>query len=410
MDKITFRKIIFNKAVIISSLGYFVDVFDLVLFGIVRVSSLHSLGVQDSEMIQVGIQLLNWQMAGLLLGGLVWGYLADRIGRTKVLYGSIFIYSIANLANGFVTTIPVYTILRFISGFGLAGELGVAVTLVSEQLPITKRSIGSAIIGIFGFLGAICAALLGSFISWNNSYIVGGILGLLLLVARIKVNESELFLHYKKKIQKNNVSIFSTILNLKRLSKFVLCILVGVPIWYISGLLIYFSSEFAKELGILTPVLNSKAIFWSYLGSMIGDPLASLFSQILQSRKKGIFIFIILSALFISSYFFIPKQSSDLLFYFICFLLGIANGYWTLFVTMISEQFGTNIRATITTSIPNLVRGIVIPLTLVFLSLKDKFGQLNSALAIGFICIFLALISLANLSETFNKNLDYIET
>ncbi len=409
MDRGSVFALLKNRVVLISALGYFVDVYDLVLFGIVRVASLKGIGVPDSELMSAGAMLLNWQMAGMLMGGFAWGILGDRYGRMRALYGSIFLYSIANLANGFVTTLPLYAFLRFVAGFGLAGELGAAVTLVSESVPKTARGIGAAIIGFAGFVGAVCAATLGGLVSWHVSYIIGGLLGFALLLARVRVGESEMFQQARKSGNSTGSSLFKLLRSPLKVGKYLRCVFVGVPIWFVSGILMYFSPEFARELGVQAPILAGQAILWNYMGSILGDPLAGLLSQKFKSRKKGLFAFLGLGALLIPSFFIFLRGSSAESFYFLCFLLGIANGYWTLFVTMSAEHFGTDIRATVTTSAPNVVRAMVIPMSILFLYLKNILGSLNGALVIGVTCVAFAMISLYSLEETFSKDLNYVE-
>jgi len=409
MNRSSILSLLKNRVVLICALGYFVDVYDLVLFGIVRIASLKGIGIQDSDLLSSGTLLLNWQMAGLLVGGFAWGVLGDKYGRMRALYGSILIYSLANLANAFVTTLPLYAFLRFVAGFGLAGELGAAVTLVSESVPKTARGIGSAIIGLAGFVGAVCAATLGGLVSWQTSYIIGGVLGLGLLLARVKIGESQMFLTAQKKGTAAQSSILKILSSPSTMWKYLRCVFVGVPIWFVSGILMYFSPEFAKELGVQTSILAGQAILWNYMGSILGDPLAGLLSQKLQSRKNGLFAFFALGLILIPSFFFFLRNSTAEIFYFTCFLLGIANGYWTLFVTMTAEHFGTNIRATVTTSVPNVVRATVIPMSVLLLSLKGSIGSLSGALMIGMGSVILAILSLISLPETFSKDLNYVE-
>ncbi len=398
-----------QRAVWICALGYFVDVYDLVLFGIVRVASLKGIGIPESEILGAGAMLLNWQMAGMLVGGFAWGILGDRLGRMRALYGSILLYSLANLANAFAPDLTTYAALRFIAGFGLAGELGAAVTLISETVPATARGIGAAIIGFAGFIGAVCAATLGGLVTWRTSYAIGGLLGLALLAARVRVGESPMFTHARKKSSHAAASLLKLLGSANRMGIYLRCVCVGMPIWFVSGILMYFSPELARELGITSPVLAGQAILWNYMGSIAGDPLAGVLSQRFQSRKKGIFAFVGLSALLIPIFFLLHGASAGH-FYAVCFLLGIANSYWTLFVTMSAELFGTDIRATVATSIPNLVRGTVIPMNFAFLALKGNVGALNGAFLVGANCVLLAIIALASLPETFRKDLNYVES
>lgn len=397
-----------NKMVWICALGYFVDMFDLVLFGIVRVPSLKDIGVAEDQIHAIGAQLLNYQMAGLIAGGFIWGLWGDKAGRLKTLFASIFIYSLANILNAFVTQVETYAVLRFVAGFGLAGELGVAVTLLTEILPQKIRGLGTMIIGFAGFLGAISAALTANYFSWKIAYITGGTVGLALLITRVSAQESFLFSNSKvKNTFHQTLQILFT--SKERLIKYLKLLLVGVPIWYVAGILIYFAPEFANELNIKEPVSAGSAIMWCYVGSLLGDIFSGFLSQVLQSRKKSIFCFLLVILFSFNFYFFFLNGASAIQLYFICFLLGIGNGYWTLLITMSAENFGTNLRATVSTSIPNLVRGAVIPLSFLFQFGTQHFSKLQTAWSLGWMCLLIAFLSLTLLPETFHHHMDYQE-
>lgn len=392
--------------VIISALGYFVDIYDLILFSIVRVVSLKSLGITGMNLISDGVLLLNMQMAGMLIGGIIWGILGDKKGRISVLFGSIILYSLANIANGFVQNIPQYALSRLIAGIGLAGELGAGITLVSEVMPPKTRGYGTMIVATIGILGAVVAALVGDLFDWRVAYFVGGGLGLTLLVLRITVYESGMYSSIKDKdIPKGNfLKLFK---NYNLFTKYINSILIGVPIWFIVGILITFSPEFGVEFKLNEAISAGKAVMFCYIGLAIGDFLSGTMSQLMKSRKKVIFIFITLELIFLLIYLFL--NNGVVWFYAICLLLGISGGYWAVFVTNASEQFGTNIRATVTTTVPNFVRGAVVPVTLMFEYLRNFLSLRYSALIIGLFTIIAAYISAISLKETFGKNLDYIE-
>jgi MFS family permease len=400
-------KNIFNITVLVSSLGYFVDIYDLILFGIVRVPSLTYLGIHGSQLIDSGVFLLNMQMGGMLIGGIIFGIWGDKRGRLSVLFGSIFLYSAANFANAYVTSVQMYAVLRFLAGIGLAGELGAAVTLVSETMTKETRGYGTAVVATIGVMGAILAAIVGEEFSWQTAYIVGGILGLLILILRISLFESGMY----KAIQTSNIAkgqFLKLFTSKDRFFRYINCILIGLPIWYVVGVLITFSPEFAKFLGVTGPIIAGKSIMFTYIGLIFGDFISGFLSQILKSRKKAVMIFVILTAVFIIVYLF-SHNSSVTYFYTLCVMLGISIGYWAVFVTTASEQFGTNLRATVTTTVPNFIRGSVIPLTLVFNLLRIPFGLVYSALIVGVISIIIAFISLYNLKESYGVELDYIE-
>ncbi|MDP4199009.1 MAG: MFS transporter [Bacteroidota bacterium] len=407
---------LFSSAVIVSSLGYFVDIYDLVLFSIIRVPSLKSLGLSGPALLDTGIYLLNVQMAGMLIGGILWGVLGDKKGRLSVLFGSIVLYSIANIANGFVQSVEQYALLRFIAGIGLAGELGAGVTLVSELLPKEYRGYGTALITAVGMLGALLAWLIAQNFGWQTCFFLGGLLGLLLLTLRFSVLESGMFQKMTALTVKRG-QILSLFTNHKRFGKYIRCILIGLPTWYLIGILMTFAPEFGKALGVTGAVTGGEAIFWYYLGQVFGDLTSGTTSQLLRSRKKVLLMFLIGVGL-LGAVYFMQGASAPQTFYIICALLGITNGYWALFVTVAAEQFGTNLRATVATTVPNFVRGALVPIALLFQWLREFWGQTNSeasallyaGVTVGVLTLGIAIYALSGLSETFGKDLDYVET
>lgn len=394
--------------VLVAALGYLVDMYDLFLFSVVRVPSLKAIGTTADRLLPDGIMLLNMQMAGMLLGGIFWGILGDKRGRLSVLFGSILIYSLANIGNGLITDLNQYALLRFIAGVGLAGELGAGITLVTEVLPTRIRGYGTTIVATMGVLGAIMAYFVADWFEWRNAYFVGGGLGLLLLVLRINILESPAFEAVRARQLKRG-DLFMLFGSKTRLLKYMQCILIGLPIWFVVGILITFSPEFGQAMGLSAPVVAGKAVMLTFVGQTFGDIVSGLLSQRLQSRKKAIAGFILLSFGFVLIYLLVPLRDLDL-FYMVCVFLGFANGYWALFVTIAAELFGTNLRATVATTVPNFVRGAVIPLTSLFVLGKEKVGVLNSALGVGLLVVALALWALSAIEETFHKELDYVES
>ncbi|MDR6803736.1 MFS family permease [Dyadobacter sp. BE34] len=392
--------------VIVAALGYLVDMYDLFLFSVVRVPSLKALNVADDQLLNEGISLLNYQMAGMLIGGVLWGVIADKRGRLSVLFGSIIMYSLANIGNGFVNSLDQYALLRFIAGVGLAGELGAGITLVTEVLPKEIRGYGTTLVATLGVLGAILAYFVADLFAWRISYFVGGGMGLLLLVLRFNVFESGMFKHAKERsVDRGN--IFMILTNGKRLGKYLMAILVGLPIWFVVGILITFSPEFGAAKGI-EGINAGKAVMLAFSGQVGGDIVSGLLSQYMRSRKKVIRLFIMLSLAMVIGYLLIPMQ--DLFsFYLLCTLLGFCNGYWTLFITIAAELFGTNLRATVATTVPNFVRGATIPLASLFVSFKPDLGVIQAGLAIGIATSLVALIALYFLEETFTKDMDFVE-
>jgi putative MFS transporter len=399
---------VFSLPVIVAALGYFVDIYDLVLFGIVRVPSLKSLGVSGRELTDYGVDLLNMQMAGMLVGGIIWGVLGDRKGRLKIMFGSIFLYSIANIANGMISSIPAYYALRFIAGIGLAGELGAGITLVSEVLHTSIRGYGTMLVASVGVSGAILANIIANAYDWRIAFVIGGILGLLLLITRIRVAESGMFKAMDEKAGIGRGKMQALFTDRKRFFRYLNSILIGVPIWFVVATLITFSPEFAKSLGTTGPVSAGNAIMFCYLGLVFGDLSSGLLSQLLKSRKKVILIYMLLTIGAIALYF-LQGSRSPAFFYGVCLALGFAVGYWAIFVTVAAEQFGTNLRATVATTVPNFVRGMVVPITLLFQLFRKPFGLEGGALAVGAICLVSGFLALASLEETFHKDLDYFE-
>ncbi len=397
--------------VIVAALGYFVDIYDLLLFGIVRIPSLKSLGL-DVDV--AGTHIINFQVIGLLLGGILWGILGDKKGRLSVLFGSILVYSLANIACGFLpqmhfaNTETMYACLRFIAGVGLAGELGAGITLVSESLPKELRAIGTSIVAGFGLLGAVvaeCTVELAD--DWTTAYFVGGILGLLLLLLRVGVMESGMYknLVEKTSIAKGNFFCFFT--DKKRFVKYMKCIAIGIPIWFTTGILIMMANQFAAELGI-TNLEPGKAIMWAYIGASAGDFSSGFISHALHSRKKAILLMMGIAITGIVLLFF-GGTHTETMYYGCCVCIGFGNGYWAMFVTVASEQFGTNLRSTATTTVPNMVRGLLAVMLLGFNYFKAHYTVIQSALIVGGIVFALAIYAAATIKETHDRDLDFLE-
>jgi MFS family permease len=400
---------ILKPAVIVGALGYFVDVYDLILFAILRIPSLKDLGYAGDLLVNHGILLLNLQMLGMLAGGIFFGILGDRVGRVALLFGSILLYSVANLANGFVHSIETYALWRFVAGFGLAGELGGGITLVTEVLPKALRGYGTTIISTVGVFGAVIGGLVAQRVEWRTAYFIGGGLGLGLFVLRLSVAESKMFHQMKAgaatAARGNFLMLFT---NAARFMKYLRCILIGLPLWCIVGILVTFSPEISKALNIQGEVKVAQAIAFCYLGITFGGFASGYFSQLLHSRRKILFAFLLFTAMAMAAYFLTAGQSTGT-FYLVILMLGFGVGYWTVFATIAAEQFGTNIRATVATTVPNFVRGATVPLTLAFNHLKPACGIVPSAAAISFTCVLIALWALRGLEETYDKELDYLE-
>ena len=402
---------VITAGVVVAALGYFVDIYDLLLFSIVRVKSLTSLGYGKEEVEKYGLLLINIQMIGMLVGGVFWGIIGDKKGRLSVLFGSIIIYSIANLANGFIHDVTQYAILRFIAGFGLAGELGAGITLVAESLPKEKRGYGTMIVALVGVSGAVFAGGVNRFFgdNWRGCYLLGGVLGLALLILRISVYESGIFkgMQEQSVVKGNFLMLFK---NGKIFVKYLRCVVVGIPTWFAIGILVTFSPEFAsaKLLNIQGKISGGDAIMYSYAGITLGNFLCGWMSQVLRSRKKAVFYFLLLTAVGFVLYFTAAGASANY-FYATMVITGIGTGFWAVIITNAAEQFGTNIRATVTTTVPNLIRGSLPIMSIVYTLLQGSFNKIVSAEILAVFIIVLPLIALYYTEETFGKDLDYTE-
>jgi MFS family permease len=405
---------VFNITVVVAALGYFVDIYDLLLFTIVREPSLISLGVDPKDtnaMIAASTRIINWQMVGLLIGGIVWGIMGDKKGRLSVLFGSIVLYSVANFLTGFIQNVDQYAYARFAAGIGLAGELGAGITLVSELLPKAKRGIGTSLVAGIGLFGAVFAYFTFDYTQdWRLCYKIGGGLGIGLLLLRISVAESGMFKEVRtKEVSRGNLLMFFT--NVKRFRKYMLAILIGLPTWYVIGILVNLSNLFAKDFYGENSIISGKSIMFAYVGIAVGDILIGLVSQYFRSRKKALYLFyaftIISGILFFSAW-----NSNDDRMYGICMAMGFSTGFWAIFVTMGAEQFGTNLRATAATTIPNMVRGALPLINLMFKDLfRDSWGWtlVQSAIVTGIVVMVVTLIAAFFTEETFHKDLNYVE-
>ncbi len=404
---------IFSVPVIVAALGYFVDIYDLLLFTIVREPSLRDLGVTKEGMLNASTMIINWQMIGLLIGGIGWGIMGDKRGRLSVLFGSILLYSVANFLTGYVTSVDQYAVARFVAGLGLAGELGAGIALVSELLPKNKRGVGTSLVAGIGLFGAVFAYFTFQFTGedWRLCYKIGGALGIVLLFLRISVAESGMFKEVRsnENISKGNILKFFN--NRERFQKYLFAILIGLPTWYVIGILVNLSNMFATQLYGENAIDSGRAVMFSYVGIAIGDILIGLVSQLFKSRKKALFLFYGLTVISITL-FFSPLNNNDSAMYIICAGLGFSTGFWAIFVTMGAEQFGTNLRATAATTIPNMVRGSLYGLNFLFKSLfQDQFhwSMVQAGIATGVITITIALYAAYRTKETFHKDLNYVE-
>jgi len=399
------RNILF--LVVVAALGYFVDIYDLVIFSIVRLQSFKDIGVKPENMRLDGEFVLNMQMGGLLLGGILWGIIGDKFGRIRVLFGSILLYSIANFANGLVHSVEMYAFVRFVAGIGLAGELGAGITLVSETLSKNNRGYGTMMVAVVGLFGAAVAATVAKHFSWQTAYFVGGGLGFLLLLLRAGTFESGMFKEARhSNVNRGNILMLFT--DRKRFFKYLYCILMGAPLWFVVGILVTQAPEIGKALQATTILSAGTGILYTYFGIAAGDLFAGLMAQITRSRKITMMLFHILSL--ISAFVYLQSTHiSEQQFIWLCLFMGFSCGYWATFVTIASEQFGTNIRATVTTTVPNFVRGALIPITYIFERLVSRYGIISSARIMMVVLVAVAFFSINQLKESFDKDLDYME-
>jgi MFS transporter, putative metabolite:H+ symporter len=409
MSKETETKLL-NAAVIVAALGYFVDIYDLLLFGFVRVKSLTDLGFSGQQLTDHGLSIQNWQMFGMLIGGILWGVLGDKKGRVRVLYFSIALYSIANILNGFATGYADYSFYRLLAGIGLAGELGAGITLVAEVLPKAKRGLGTMIVASVGLSGALLAWVIEHYFHWRTCYFIGGGLGILLLLLRVSVSESGIFKHVQAQSGISRGNFLALFTNWDRFSRFLRCIFIGTTTWFVVGVLVFFAPEFGKAKG-LEGITAGNAIAICYIGLILGDLASGILSQLLQSRIKVMALFLILDAIAVAVYLGLPF--SDPAYFYGChFLLGFSVGFWVIFVTIGAEQFGTNLRSTVATSVPNFARGMQVPINESFKYLKNP-AVTGSVITAGYIvgsaCLAIAFIALWGMKETFHRDLDYLE-
>ena len=397
-------RIFTSAAVWVAALGYFVDIYDLLLFSIVRVPSLQELGVANS--FASGLAIINVQMLGLMLGGILWGILGDRLGRTRVLFMSILLYSLSNFANGLVQNELQYAIVRFVAGIGLAGELGAGITLVSELLPAAKRGIGTSMVAGIGLLGAVAAFFVAQAVEWRAAYFIGGVMGISLLLLRLRVLDSALFHQTVARTSVSRGNFFQLFRKRERAMRYLRSVLIGLPTWFVIGILVSFCKEFAVHQGITEAVDPGRGILYAYAAIAAGDLASGLLSQLLQSRKKALYVFYALTALGMLR-FFTASTATEL--YWGCGIMGFGTGFWALFVTIGAESFGTNLRATAATTIPNMIRGSLTAISALFLWLTAQTGYLQGGILTAHIVFAITLWAATGLRETFGRDLDFIE-
>ncbi|HEX6916419.1 MAG TPA: MFS transporter [Chitinophagaceae bacterium] len=401
---------IISVPVIVAALGYFVDIYDLLLFSIIRVPSLKSLGLTDHEILVHGESIMSWQMAGLLIGGIIWGIMGDKRGRLSVLFGSILLYSLANIGNGFIRDVEQYRVLRFIAGLGLAGELGAGITLVSELISKEKRGIATSFVAGIGLTGAVVAFVMKENFEWRTCFFIGGGMGLALLILRISVFESGMF-HKVKQMQVQRGNLLMLFNNRERFRRYLLSILIGLPTWFVIGVLVMFSKEFGEQFGIREEIDPGEAVMYAYVAISIGDIVIGFISQWFRSRKKALYLFYAVTTGFMILFFTALYNSSASAMYWVSAGLGFGTGFWAIFVTMGAEQFGTNLRATAATTIPNMVRGMLSVLILpLFSLLRAQAGYVSGAMYTGIIIMIITVIAAVMSEETFGRDLNFVET
>lgn len=396
-----------RAAILVAALGYFVDVYDIVLFTIIRVPSLRELGLEGEQLLVEGVWLLNLQMGGMLLGGILWGILGDKLGRIQVLFGSILMYSVANLANAFVHDITAYSVCRFFAGLGLAGEIGAGITLVAEMMPRKKRGLATTLVATIGVSGAVFAAFLGDLFSWRTAYIVGGLGGFVLLALRIGVYESGMFnaVREDKGIEKGDLTL---LMSDGRLLRYLSCVGVGLPMFFFVGLLVTFAPEIGKAMSMTGDLKASQAVLYYAAGMVLGDVSSGLLSQYLQSRRRVLGLFLACAAV-VMALMVTGEGHSPKYYYTLTFLGGLSIGYWAVLITTSAEQFGTNLRATVTSTVPNFIRGTTVVVTFLFEGLKPFIGTVDAVRIVGVLCFGIAALGWRSIRETFHADLNYVE-
>ena len=400
---------ILSVPVIVGALGFFVDVYDLLLFSIVRKPSLASFHLSPDAILHEGEWIISLQMFGLMIGGFFWGVMGDKKGRLSVLFGSILLYSLATIANGMAQNVFQYSITRFIAGLGLAGELGASITLVCEMLPKEKRGIASSVIASVGVLGAISAFIVFKlFNDWRICYYIGGGMGLLLLFLRMGIFESSMYDELTNTdIPKGNIWMLFN--NRSRFFRYIKGVAIGLPVWYIIGILITFSDKFGKELGVTEVIEPGKAIMYQYVALCFGDLSAGIISNLIKSRKKTLFIFFGILAIFMVTYFTMQNGTAERT-YWLCAGLGFGSGISVLYITMSAEQFGTNLRATTAISIPNVVRGLLPLIIFMFKGVRDLVGNyITGGWITGVFILLLAIVAAFYTKETYGREMNYLE-
>ena len=400
-------KRILTLPVIVCTLGYAIDLYDLLVFSAVRIQSMTAIGVPAANQLDAGISLINAQMLGLVLGGIVFGILGDKFGRTKILFSSICLYSIATFANAFVTDLPTYKLLRFVSGFGLSGELGLAITLIAEIIDKKDRGYAAAIIAGFGMLGCVLAGVSAKYLDWRTCYMIGGTAGVVLLILRAKVIESPLFQALGKNMAQGSIKLLFS--SFDRIKRFLLCILIAVPMPLTFWMLIAFAPEFTSKLGLAKPLTSGDAIVFGYIGLTLGDLFSCFLTQMIKSRRKVLLLFVI-SNFALCLYYLSVHHDNSAAFKILYVLLGFSGGYWALMALIAAESFGTNLRATVATTVPNFARAAAIPIGIALSMLKGPFGLIQAATTISIFTFAIGIVAALVIKETYDTGIDYIES
>lgn len=401
------RKNPLNRVVLAAGLGFFVDAFDLFLFNIYRIPSLKELGLSGAELTAKGELLLGIQMAGMMAGGILTGVLGDQRGRVTVLFGSIVLYSLANIANAFVQSVEAYAAIRFLAGLGLAGELGAGITLVGESMTAERRGYGTILVATLGALGAVCAGLAGDLLHWRTAFGIAGAAGLLLLLFRVSSMESGMFKRARSAGRGHGsfVHLFS---DRRRALRYLACIAMGVPIWYSVGLLITLSPELAAAFGVDEWSLPRAFILFQ-VGITAGDLSTGVLSQLLRTRRWVILGGMTLAILATAAYLLAFRAGAGS--YAACFAMGLGCGYLSVFATATAEHFGTNLRVLVTATVTNFMRGsvtLMLPLQ-AWLGAGLGLGKPMALLLTGALVWSLGLISALWLPETYGTDMDRVE-
>ncbi len=415
MANIQYKNSSYFIILLVTSLGNFVDYGDMFMASLVRNDAIVALGIAQTKeaVLAVGLNLESFQAVGFLLGCFTWGIFADKKGRLQVLYISTLVYSLANILNGLLSpewshVYYWYGGCRLFSGWGLSAEFSVAITLIVEYFSVKKRIIGTMLMTGLGFLGVFLVSWLKFYthILWNEFFIWGGVAGLVLLVFRFAAQESFMFLNQQTAAIKKGSLM--TLLKQKKYSRqFFLTVWLVLPIFLVQ-LILKFSPNISQQIN--SEIISIALVLLIYDAfSIFSDILGCYISYLFNNRMRVLKFYLILIFLALLGFAIWPPLTTFSWYWVYVPILGLANGYWGLWGTMIAELFGINVRATATTFIVNLSRSFVLILSITFKDLDLRYGFSISVIVLTLVTCGLAFWSVFKIPETAHKNLEYVE-